>query len=271
MPNIYENLLEAARHSNQRFETVKNEETDADYFARLAQAVSGTTRENFNAMPPEAQSWFDRAADALNASQPVPMPEGYDRNTALAQHPQPQAHPTAPQPIGRPTALTMPPSQGPSTPVAAAQPAHLPGPASSAAFETDAPRAPTPPEQQHAAAQPDQHPSPDAQAQEEERPRRRRRNPPKEKPARMHTGPRGQAVHEGMSITTLIRRLVVKDYPGNEVEVDDILAKLKQQGSDLSERRSTVATLRYDTISMLKLALESGWQPPEHQQRHAAQ
>jgi hypothetical protein len=256
MPNIYEALLENVRASNPRFETVKNEETDADYVTRLTQAVSGTTKEKFDAMLPEAQRWFDEAADALNEGKPVPPPEGYDRNAVLAQHPQPPAQPAAPSPIGRPAAAPvstpLPPSSGPSTVVAPAQPANAPGQVSAATVEGDAQRAPTPEE-------------------DEEAPRagrQRRQRPPRIPKKR--TGPRGEVVHEGMSITTLIRRMVSRDYPADEVEVTEILAKLKEQGSDLTERRSTVATLRYDTISMLKIALEMGWQPPPHQQHERA-
>lgn len=82
MASVYDVLLSVGRSAQPKFPVLAAAETDADYLARLAQAVSSVSKEAFDAMPLEAQNWFDRAADALNGGSEIPLPDGYDRAAA---------------------------------------------------------------------------------------------------------------------------------------------------------------------------------------------
>jgi hypothetical protein len=172
----YDDLLAAASKSKERFAPLAADESDNDYLGRLTQAVSGSTKDDFDAMSTEAQAWFDKAADALNAGEEIPVPPGYDRSVAQAARPRSNG-----QAIGRPTRQT----------------------------------------------------------------RRGRAN-----------GSDGEP-----SVSRRIRQCVIEDQT---VTTNGIIEKLKSENlPDMTQRRSTVSTLRYDTLRTLTLAQEAGWHPPQ--------
>jgi hypothetical protein len=206
MATIYEVLLTTAQAAQPKFPILDAKETDADYLARLAQAVSGVTKEAFESMALNAQEWFDRAADALNTGGDIPHPDGYDRNVVLTPINQ---HKT--KVMGRPTK-----SAPALAPIEVPAPAPEPAPA---------------------------------------KPKKETAKQPAKEPVK-------EPVKEpAIALSTRIRQMMVDTYPGIELTVSDVITKLKSAGVEVGGRRSTISTLRYDTLTTLKMALDSGWQP----------
>jgi hypothetical protein len=226
--STYQDLLGTVVKANSGFEALAAEESDNNYLGRLTQAVSMTTKDQFEAMPVAAQEWFDAAADALNADKDVPVPEGYAREAILAPVRPVITRPRAlapvevpaPAPVEAPAPVVAAAPEVPE-PVEASEPVEVPEPVSATAAKavTAAPEAPAP-----------------APA----RPGRRR---------------------DGHGVSKRIRQLVIEDP---EVTVGDILERLKAENyPNMSEKRTTISTLRYDTLVTLSIVKELGWSPQQ--------
>jgi hypothetical protein len=200
---IYEELLVAASKGKSRFASPADDESDNDYLGRLTQAISSCTKDDFEAMSADAQSWFDAAADALNTSKEVPLPEGFDRTLAAA-----------------------------------------------AAFSGNGGTPPRPRTTRPSASAADTAPAQPADPQ-----------PSDAEPSSPVRRGRPPLTEAQPGVSRRIRQLVIDDQ---EITIDGIIDKLKSEPAigDLTKRRSTVATLRYDTLATLNLAKESGWVPP---------
>jgi hypothetical protein len=72
--SIYDQLVKAHAHW---LAPRRADEDDQEYLTRLTQAVSQTTKDEFDDMSETAQLWFDAAADALNEGRVLPLPPGY--------------------------------------------------------------------------------------------------------------------------------------------------------------------------------------------------
>jgi hypothetical protein len=85
-------------------------ETDEDYLKRLVLAVSSVPIPAFEAMPDDARQWFEGAADALSAGMRVPVPDGFDRDTALPAQIVATHEPRVGQRIARPNGSSYVPN-----------------------------------------------------------------------------------------------------------------------------------------------------------------
>lgn len=165
MPTIYDALVDVAK-KGRKFPALATSETTPEYLKRLTQAVSNSSKDDFDAMPEAAQLWFDAAADALNEGGEVPEPEGFDREEILGN--------ARPRMIGR----------------------------------------------------------------------------PREKLTR------------GDGKSAKIRRAVIANP---NITLKDLTEKMHSEGvidPSASRGKTTVATLRYDTLATLKLLADMGWRPP---------
>ena len=79
MITTYQALLAVAG----RLPVLEENETTEDYLKRLILAVSGVPVPTFEAMPEDAQDYFNLACDALSAGTPMPLPDGFDREAIL--------------------------------------------------------------------------------------------------------------------------------------------------------------------------------------------
>jgi hypothetical protein len=273
MPSIYEELHATALKAQPQFPQRQPTESNNDYLGRLTQAISGSTKEDFEVMSQPAQDWFDAAAESLNEHQDVNLPPGYESGNGAQQ-------PNAPAPANRPA--TMRPGAPPAAAPPAAQPAPELAPQVQPAQPAVAqPHQPAPAAQQPAPAALD--PSGGVRAGQTVNPETANQAAaaapaaPAAAPAAPVTPRRGRpagstnastrttsAADAGNGqpqgiVSKRIRQLVIADQ---SIGVNDIIEKLKAEDlPDMAERRSTVSTLRYDTLTTLNLAKEAGWQP----------
>ncbi|MBO0736425.1 MAG: hypothetical protein J2P48_07635 [Alphaproteobacteria bacterium] len=245
MTTIYDHLLGLV-NKRSKFAPLTEKETDRSYLSRLTHAVSGSTKDDFDAMPEEAQEWFDLAAEALNEERPeVPVPDGYDREMIL--HPPPPAKPK----IGRPKAAAK---ERAETEERALEQVERVVEAEQASVH---PESTERPEKQPAAS-----------TKSTEGTKRAADTGARTATAKRTAGGRFAAnrksqplaVNDGAAISTMIRRLVVAD---EKAPVDQIAKLMKQRFKvDMSKRKTTISTVRYDTIATLRVIKEYGWKPP---------
>jgi hypothetical protein len=205
------------------------DEDDAAYFSRLAQAVSASTKEAFDAMPAAAQTWFDETADALSEGRQLMPPEGYNRDffAPVKEHKPVMMRPVA----NRPSA-------------AAAEAAET------AAVETEA-------EADEPAVDEDE---PETVVDEPPKAARKRvargvAAAPVPTRGRVRKAASPPVVDGPVSIATRTRQLVIAN---EKASPDEILKMLRDEGIDMTERRQTVTAVRYVTLLTLRLAREAG-------------
>ena len=291
MTAIYHALRDAAKLSEVQT-PMPSEDDEQAHFGWLTSTLSGLTAPQFDAMPQAAQDWFDEAADALNTGTMISAPEGF-REPAPVAPPRPL--------ISRPRALPAQPVAAvvqPAPPVTAAPPAPAPSLAAptqetaSTAKKRGRPRKEQAPEpgfvyaaKPAAAPEPpvvEPEPEPEAEpevvasppaAKKRGRPAKQAAAPtppPAPAPLPVHAGNGGEPVRargkrlptpEGMpSVTQRIREHVIVN---RDITVDELVATLKREKlADMSDKRKSVVTLRYDTLRTLALAQQYGWQPP---------
>lgn len=81
MMAAYDSLLAAVR-THSKFTGYSTKEDPQDFLRRLTAAVADLPLADFEGLAPEAQDWYDRAADALQAGQAVPVPDSFAPETA---------------------------------------------------------------------------------------------------------------------------------------------------------------------------------------------
>jgi hypothetical protein len=80
--SVYQHLLGAAAaftpDGKAKFKKQGKKETDAEFLSRLLERVSELPKEQYDALPEDTvHAWFNAAAEAFNASQPLPEPDGF--------------------------------------------------------------------------------------------------------------------------------------------------------------------------------------------------
>jgi hypothetical protein len=81
MATTFTELLKAVKKSDPTFENLKVAETEAEFSTRLLTAVGSLSDEAWASLPVDDQNWFNSAAVALNANEPVIIP-GFDLGLA---------------------------------------------------------------------------------------------------------------------------------------------------------------------------------------------
>ena len=81
MATTFIELLKAVKKSDPTFENLKIAETEVEFSARLLTAVGSLSDEAWASLPIDDQNWFNAAAVALNANEPVTIP-GFDLSIA---------------------------------------------------------------------------------------------------------------------------------------------------------------------------------------------
>ena len=76
--NIHAEVLKNVKIMNPKFKVQTAKEEDQAYLVRVLEALAGGTKEQFEAMPKEAQNWFDTACEAANEGKSMPLPEGFE-------------------------------------------------------------------------------------------------------------------------------------------------------------------------------------------------
>jgi hypothetical protein len=303
---VYDELKAAADLAKLRCAPQIAEESDQAYFARLLRSVASTSKEQFELLSPPAQLWFDQAADALNVTVPLPVPEGFRASDAPAP-----VEPVEPPPVPvepPPAPVEPPPPAEPEPPAAVAAPPEPP--VEEPPVEEPAPEVPEaepePEAPEEAAATPESPIAAEREAEPvadaelaEKKPRKRRARKakapkeveeleevvtePKVRKARKAKGPKAVPVEpppvverlvvakpnggphlppsDLLTVTSRIRQYVIADQ---DMTVPEIIDRLRAENlPDMTFKRTTVATLRYDTIRTLELARELGWSAPE--------
>lgn len=237
--SAFEALVDVAKRANPGFKPLAADESDSDYFTRLAFAVSATTKDSFDAMPIEAQNWFDHMADAMSAGTPLPPPGGYDRAALLDQKPRGLTRPSTP-------AAQEPPPQPPQpTPPSETPPQlHVAGEPQPGFIESvEQP----PPTQRHEA-------SPETLPTRSTRRGRNGRQPPADdgKPP----VPNENSV---AGISRLVTQWLIAD---RNLKVNDIVQRLETEHKHEVKNRSTLQSTRYNVLKTMEIAEEMGWRPP---------
>jgi hypothetical protein len=123
MAAVYDALLAAVRQHGAKLSLAADEPTE-NYLRRLTADVANLPLDAFQALTPEAQTWYDTAADALQAGLAVPAPDGFDRDAVAppAATPgritRPSASAAAPRHVLPPRA----PAESPAIPIDPAEP-----------------------------------------------------------------------------------------------------------------------------------------------------
>jgi hypothetical protein len=81
MATTFTELLKAVKKSDPTFENLKVAETEVEFSTRLLTAVGSLSDEAWASLPVDDQNWFNSAAAALNANEPVTIP-GFDLGLA---------------------------------------------------------------------------------------------------------------------------------------------------------------------------------------------
>lgn len=222
----YETLLDTVR-SHGVFHPLTINEATEDYLKRLAKAVSGVTKRLFDDMTEDAQMWFDSAATAMSEQMPIPVPEGFDRAAAKPMVTRPNA-----------TVVKIDPNRGTlgKTQEQLFERAHD----SHAAIgelgaKPPAPRRPRP------TGAVNQRPAPPP--------------PPPPTPKAMPVIDYGDG-----PVSLKIHRMVIADP---SLPVASMIRQLKENGVKVKD--STVKMTRYNTLTIIRLLREAGWQPPSPQ------
>lgn len=286
--SVYEELWDAVYTANPQFKPPQNDETDQNFFRRVATALSALPDPAFGALSKEAQDWYNAAADIISPENgsgdtgaDIDPPDGYEgeedgaSNGAVAA-PQPAA-PAAPAP-------RAPAPRAPAPPVAAAAPAAGGGrkgntagleayrariKAEKAAAAGQAPAAPAAAPGRRAAApapvaapaapgrraapQPVAAPAPAAPG--------RRSMAPVAAPVQAAPARQRQATTSGVSMMELIRQFIIHNYDLNpRVTKDQVVEYLASEGVKCEP--TTASGTLSATYSVLDLAAQMGWTPP---------
>jgi len=100
--DLYSELLTCLKTDKPDFSEKTAVESDTDYFRRMVIEIGKISEENWDKLSKPAQEWFNEAAIAVNALQPIKPCPGYVPSP-VAETPAAPATPapTAPQPTGK--------------------------------------------------------------------------------------------------------------------------------------------------------------------------
>lgn len=232
--SVYETLLDTVRQHG-AFHPLTASEATEEYLKRLTKALSAVTKRLFDDMPEDAQVWFDNAATAMAEQMPVPLPEGFVRDNVQSMD---RIDPN--RGVLGTTAVTAGPPGGPGA-------VGAPGPAGDANPYTNPDIAAKEP------ATPLRRPRPTGSAIP---PRAPPVPPPQPRPQTQAAPPPPPAFGDE-PVSVKIQRMIIADQ---SVPIHSLIKRLKEQ--DIKVADATVKMARYNTLSILRLVREAGWQPP---------
>jgi len=235
--SIYESLLNAVRGSNPAFALQHAKESEQTYLKRILNEIADIPDDAFEAMPENAQLWFNFAVNKeLNVQKPITPPEGMEP-------PPPEAPPKIQR--ARPIMNGSGDAQEaqPAAPAVAAPPVQSPPQRS---VIEQAPVPPMPPEPPPVAAAPPAAAEPPVAAE----PSRKRQARGESKFERGKE--RKERKRKAFSVRS-VRKMVVENP---ELSVDDLWDACERAGQDYT--RSTIVLARGQALELINIVKETG-------------